>query len=147
MGQPIFGRLTPDGYPDRAAQWLAIGSMLERLNFAVALSSNKLKGTHIDPARILSQTDLNSPTAAAAHLTQLILTGGVSDKTWGAIDKIAHESSEVPAIANPPSATRATLPISYAKTAVVDNPKTAVAPLFVAELISMMLGSPEFQRR
>jgi len=147
MGQPLFGRLTPDGYPDRAAQWLAIGSMLERLNFAVALSSNKLKGTHIDPARILSQTDLNSPTAAADHLSQLMLTGGVSDKTWGAIDKVARESSEVPTIANTSSATRATLPINYAKTAVVDNPKTAVAPLFVAELISMVLGSPEFQRR
>jgi uncharacterized protein (DUF1800 family) len=147
MGQPIFGRLTPDGYPDRAAQWLAAGSMLERLNFAVALSNNKLKGTHIDPARILSQTDLNSPAAAADHLSQLILTGGVSDKTRGAIDKIAREASDAPATASTLPATRATQPINYANTAVVDNPKTPVAPLFVAGLISMVLGSPEFQRR
>src|SRR6266536_3105673 len=147
MGQPIFGRISPDGYPDRAAQWLASGAMLERLNFAVALSSNKLKGTHVDPARILSQTDLNSPTATADHLSQLILIGGVSDETRRAIDKIAREASAIPATANTLPATRATQPINYANTAVIDNPKTPVAPLFVAGLISIVLGSPEFQRR
>src|SRR6266511_5324716 len=147
MGQPIFGRISTDGYPDRAAQWLASGAMLERLNFAVALSSNKLKGTNVDPARILSQTDLNSPTATADHLSQLILIGGVSDETRRAIDKIAREASAIPATANTLPATRATQPINYANTAVIDNPKTPVAPLFVAGLISIVLGSPEFQRR
>jgi len=146
MGQPIFGRITPDGYPDRAEQWLAAGTMLERLNFAVALSSNKLKGTHIDPARILSPTDLNSPAAAAAHLSQLLLIGGVSDSTMRAIDKMAREASARPT-ANTLPGTRAMQPINYANTAVADNPNTSVAPLFVEELISMVLGSPEFQRR
>jgi uncharacterized protein (DUF1800 family) len=147
MGQPIFGRTTPDGYPDRAEQWLATGATLERLNFAVALSSNKLKGTHIDPARILNQTDLNSPAAAAHHLSQLILIVGVSDKTMRALDKISREASDVPATANTLPATRDMHPINYAKEAAVVKTKAPVAPLFVSELISMVLGSPEFQRR
>ena len=146
MGQPIFGRITPDGYPDRAEQWLAAGALLERLNFAVALSSNKLKGTHIDWARILGQTGLNSPAAIAGHLSQLILIGGVSDKTMGAIDKFAREPSAVPEKANMLPATKAVQPINYANTGIVDNPKMLPAP-FVAELTSMVLGSPEFQRR
>ncbi len=147
MGQPIFGRISPDGYPDRAEQWLATGALLERLNFAVALSSNKIKGTRIDPARILDQTDLNSPAAAADHFSQLILISSVSDTTMRAIDKIAREGSAEPAPANTLPVTGARQTINYANTAVVDKPKTPVIPLFVAEVISMVLGSPEFQRR
>jgi len=147
MGQPIFGRLTPDGYPDRAAQWLATGSMLERLNFAVALSSNKIKGTHIDPARILSQTDLSTPAAAADDLSQLILPGGVSDRTRLAIDKIAREASDLSAPAKTLPVTNTMQPVNHINTAVVENPKTPIAPLFLAGLISMVLGSPEFQKR
>ncbi len=47
MGQPIFGRLTPDGFPDRADEWLSTGALLERFNFANALATNKIKGTHL----------------------------------------------------------------------------------------------------
>jgi uncharacterized protein (DUF1800 family) len=145
MGQPLFGRVTPDGYPDRATQWLATGSVLERLNFAIALSGNKLKGTYIDPARIISESELNSPVAVADHLCQLILIGGISDQTLRAIEKIAGEESAVPTEAI--SATNAGHPINYANTATVESSKTHVAPAFLAELLSMVLGSPEFQRR
>src|SRR5258706_8515780 len=34
MGQPVFGRITPDGYADQASQWLASGAMIARFNFA-----------------------------------------------------------------------------------------------------------------
>jgi uncharacterized protein (DUF1800 family) len=64
MGQPLFGRLTPDGYPDRAQTWLSTGLLLERLNFAVAIANNQIKGTHLDPSR------------AAAEVAKLTLPAG-----------------------------------------------------------------------
>ena len=42
MGQPVFGRITPDGYADRADQWLSSGAMVARLNFASALATNRI---------------------------------------------------------------------------------------------------------
>jgi uncharacterized protein (DUF1800 family) len=45
MGEPIFGRITPDGYPDRAESWLSTGTFVERLNFAIALANNQIAGT------------------------------------------------------------------------------------------------------
>src|SRR5207253_8998862 len=57
MGQPVFGRITPDGYADRADQWLASGAMIARFNFASALATNRMKGTKIDVAAILSGID------------------------------------------------------------------------------------------
>jgi uncharacterized protein (DUF1800 family) len=47
MGQPVFGRLTPDGYPDRAETWLSTGTLLERINFALALANNQIAGTRL----------------------------------------------------------------------------------------------------
>jgi uncharacterized protein (DUF1800 family) len=47
MGEPLFGRVTPDGYPDRAATWLSTGTLIERLNFAVALAHNQIAGTRV----------------------------------------------------------------------------------------------------
>jgi uncharacterized protein (DUF1800 family) len=45
MGEPIFGRVTPDGYPDRANAWLSTGTLLDRMNFAIALANNRIAGT------------------------------------------------------------------------------------------------------
>jgi uncharacterized protein (DUF1800 family) len=45
MGEPIFGRVTPDGYPDRAATWISTGTLLQRMNFAIALAKNEIPGT------------------------------------------------------------------------------------------------------
>jgi len=146
MGQPIFGRVTPDGYPDRAEQWLGTGSMLERLNFAVALSSNKLKGTHINQTGILNQTDLKGPAATADRLSALLLIGDLSEETKRTIDKIVRKDFAAPPAASTAPATNTVQPINFANSTVGNNAKEPVAPLFV-ELVSMVLGSPEFQRR
>jgi len=45
MGGPMFGRVTPDGYPDRADTWLSTGTVLERMNFAIAIANNQIAGT------------------------------------------------------------------------------------------------------
>jgi uncharacterized protein (DUF1800 family) len=44
MGQPMYQYQAPTGFPDRADQWISNGSLLERLNFALALCSNKIPG-------------------------------------------------------------------------------------------------------
>ena len=45
MGQPLYQCQPPAGYPDRGDQWMSNGAVLERLNFAVALTANKMPGT------------------------------------------------------------------------------------------------------
>jgi uncharacterized protein (DUF1800 family) len=145
MGQQVFGRLTPDGYPDRADQWLATGSMLERLNFATALSTNKIKGTRIEPLWLLNNVDLNNPAAVADHLAQSILSGEVSQQTRHALEKIASE--QLAGHAQVSAVISAVNPINYAKQTPVQKSNPPATPPFVAELIMMVIGAPEFQRR
>src|SRR5436309_3800662 len=71
MGQPLFGRITPDGYSDRAEQWLSSGAMVVRLNFASALATNRIKGTSIKYSNLLNGTDEVNKEAVATNLTQL----------------------------------------------------------------------------
>src|SRR5262249_4340478 len=47
MGQPLYQCQPPAGYPDRVDPWMSSGAVLERLNFAVALTANKIPSTSV----------------------------------------------------------------------------------------------------
>src|SRR6266550_3357921 len=87
MGQPVFGRITPDGYADRAEQWLAAGALLARLNFANTLATNKLKGTKIDIDRLLSGVDEAKKDSVAAKFIRLTVSGDLSSRTRMVLEK------------------------------------------------------------
>src|SRR2546421_980492 len=91
MGQPLYGRVTPDGYADRADQWLSTGALLERFNFANALATNKIKSTRLDTTRLLAGVDLNNTSAVGARLSQIALGGDIARQTREALDKIKTE--------------------------------------------------------
>jgi uncharacterized protein (DUF1800 family) len=63
MGQPLYQCQPPAGYPDRGDHWMSSGAVLERLNFAVALTANKFPGTQVkfdEPVKTVVST-LGSP--------------------------------------------------------------------------------------
>jgi uncharacterized protein (DUF1800 family) len=63
MGQTLYQYQPPTGFPDRAEQWTSSGSVVERLNFAVALAANRIPGTTVnlnEPAKDVV-TKLGSP--------------------------------------------------------------------------------------
>jgi len=48
LGQPIFGRQTPDGWPDRGDAWMNTGAILNRINFGLSLAAGQLPGARLD---------------------------------------------------------------------------------------------------
>jgi uncharacterized protein (DUF1800 family) len=50
LGMPMYGCQPPTGYSDRAGAWVNTGALLNRMNFAVALSSGSLRGVRPTPA-------------------------------------------------------------------------------------------------
>lgn len=62
MGQPLYQKLEPNGYPNDSRAWMNSNALVERMNFAVALSRNRLPGIRVstdDPQQLASQ--LGSP--------------------------------------------------------------------------------------
>lgn len=51
MGEPLYGYQAPTGYPDMAEDWVNTGALLERMNFAVALASNRIPNTKVNLAK------------------------------------------------------------------------------------------------
>jgi uncharacterized protein (DUF1800 family) len=51
MGQPLYRKQEPTGYSNSGEDWLNSAGLLARMNFAIALSENKLPGVKIDKDR------------------------------------------------------------------------------------------------
>jgi uncharacterized protein (DUF1800 family) len=51
MGQPLYGKIEPTGYPNSGETWLSTARLLVRLNFASALAAGKVSGVTIDTNR------------------------------------------------------------------------------------------------
>jgi len=124
MGQPIYGRVTPDGYPDVASEWLSGNDLLSRLNFAGSLVMNKIKGTTINVDELIGGTD---PSNMPARVINAVLMNNAADKTKLALVNVS--SKEVPPVTSPP--------------AKPTDPDRALAE----QMIALALGSPEFQHR
>lgn len=44
MGMPLYGCIPPTGYKWDAADWVSTGQLVDRMNFALALATNRLNG-------------------------------------------------------------------------------------------------------
>jgi uncharacterized protein (DUF1800 family) len=128
MGEPVFGHVSPDGYPEKNDDWLSVGSLLTRFNFAVALAGNKIKGTTVDSAKLLPATDLKDDSAVSAALIRLLFGNDISSHTKEGLAKFSA----------------ANLPQTGAPNAAADEKNRSA---YVAGLVTVMLAAPEFQRR
>jgi uncharacterized protein (DUF1800 family) len=134
MGMPLYGAQPPTGYSMKAETWVSSSALLTRMNFALALTSGKIKGVKVDAAQ-LAGTSSEPPDAAAtlATLEGSLLIGGVSKQTHDSIVAqidAAGKNGTQPKVDNK-----------------VGARKPAGRPPDVSTIAGLLLGSPEFQRR
>jgi uncharacterized protein (DUF1800 family) len=119
LGQPIWQRQTPDGWPDQADAWVNSGSILNRMNFGVATAQGNVPGMTI------------AKWAAAERLVALSATDQV--------EGVANELLEGRASKE----TRDAMLAAFAS-----FPTDRRTPMMrLGDLVAVALGSPEFQRR
>ena len=53
LGEPLYEAQPPTGYPDRAESWVNTGALLGRMNFALGLAHNRLRGATVDLPRVV----------------------------------------------------------------------------------------------
>ncbi|MBI3427798.1 MAG: DUF1800 domain-containing protein [Acidobacteria bacterium] len=125
MGEGLFLMQPPTGYPDTSEQWVNTGALLERMNFALALSANRIVGTRVDLSKLAPSAPLNSQAQLVDYYAKVLLRGEVSAQTRATIDK------------------------SLSETQVAMNNRSAAAEpaTDAAKIVGLLLGSPEFQRQ
>jgi len=122
MGMPLYGMQPPTGYSMKADAWVNSSALLGRMNFALALTSGKVKGVQVDAERMPRQN--NDPQQTLATLENSLLAGDVSKQTHEVISARLQDSK-----------------ISRRK---LDDP---ARPPNIGLIEGLLLGSPEFQRR
>ncbi len=117
MGQPLFSFAAPTGYPEVSSRWVSPGALIERLNFALALTGQNVADVRLEPTKLLDGVDADQPGAVLERLSQQLLQGEITPSTRQVLEKNALPGD------------------GESKT--VDVPK----------LTALILGSPEFQRK
>jgi len=95
MGQPLYLYQAPTGYPDRADQWVNTGALLERLNYGLALSTNKLRGTSIYVKQVAPGIDAADRQKVLDKAIAVLLHRDVSPQTRTVLDKQLTEGVPV----------------------------------------------------
>jgi uncharacterized protein (DUF1800 family) len=147
LGMPLYGCVPPTGYNWQASAWVSTGGLVDRMNFALNLSANRLPGitTSWNP-----QTDTSGGAMVAidapgveseeSRLEALLVAGGLSDSTRSAVmQQFEQQSAPTTPVASAqpvPAQARATF-------------RQGPSPLERQDqlLAGLLLGSPEFQRR
>ena len=81
LGQPIFGRQTPDGWPDHGDAWMNTGAILNRINFGLALAAGQLPGAALSNWPEFETLRAQSRTQQVDAVVKSLLGGQVSPET------------------------------------------------------------------
>ena len=126
MGQPLYLAQPPTGYAETSETWVNTGALLQRMNFALALSTNRIPGTRVNVQMLAGGSNSARPEEITDQVIRLLLNGEVSPQTRATLTKqLRGQSGNSEMIAT-------------------NNQNTNAD---AARIIGLVLGSPEFQRQ
>jgi uncharacterized protein (DUF1800 family) len=160
LGQPIFGRQTPDGWPDRGDAWMNTGAILNRINFGLQIAAGQIPGARIQnvPELFALRTQPREQQVDAvvksmlggqvSSVTRQVLVSGnnpmLSKSPADATDSMAATQMGRGAGAGP-AGRAAALGLGRGMA-----PPAQTRPIDLTglpQVVGLALGAPEFQRR
>ena len=147
LGEVPYGYQAPTGYPDKAEDWVNTGALLERLNFAIAIASNRIPGTTVNLKGFESKDKNQILDKAVAE----ILGGEITPATRATLDKqIEQPLPEV----KPAKDTGEQMDVPNMRSPGQQGALNRQARLLnpsgdpeVFKVVGLVLGTPEFQRQ
>jgi uncharacterized protein (DUF1800 family) len=157
MGQPLYAYQAPTGYPDRADFWVNSGALLNRMNFGLALAAGQIDGVELDLAALNENQEPESrldaletyvplllperdPGATVALLEPMVLDPRLSGK----VDEAAPGPPENLEVIDPEELDLVAEEPVRRQTARRPDRRE---PTALEQVVGVILGSPEFQRK
>jgi uncharacterized protein (DUF1800 family) len=122
LGEPLYGHLAPNGYPERGEAWINTGAILARINFGLVVASGRVPGAS------LSEWTDGAALESLAHGAQVdgvirsILGGEASPDTRKVLESGVNPMAS-------------------------DSTSAATKLNGFEKMVGLALGAPEFQRR
>ena len=171
MGQNLYYYQAPTGFPDKAPYWINTGSLLNRMNFGLAFVSEKIPGISFNLSALNNNHEPESAAAALnaysklmlpernvaatiKRLTPLINDPAIQQKIGEAAGKSAA-SNDTNIKAGSETIEDEIMDKRLAKQMLRKGNKNKEIPIataagnnsMLAQVVGIILGSPEFQRR
>jgi len=162
MGMELYHALPPTGYYLTADHWMNSAALIDRLNFAYALTNNKLPGQKFDSPKVLAMgllapTTMEELSGASARPASAPAAANNSAKLLGVADKTTAASA-TPVSAGAEVAMRVLeasmigAPVSAQTNQLIDKqlqqqPANTNPTDTLNLLTALVMGSPEFQVR
>jgi hypothetical protein len=138
MGMPLYQMVPPTGYSMTASTWMNSEALIDRMNFALALSDGKVGGTNFDAGRLLALGTLTSRGFPRPNPEDS--EAGRGQETALLLIENALLNGEVSA--NTQKAIRRQLDDPQVAAHALDDPKRTLNTM-----TALVIGSPEFQHR
>lgn len=159
IGQRMYAYQAPTGFPDRSQYWINSGALLNRMNFGLAMATGRIPGVRVDLAALNNNREPESPEAALATYSKLLMPERNLSQTIKQLTPMLNEKDLV----NKVEAAAAKTP-QVSKDEEMDKEMNAVAKKgqkkgrtaqinangnnsMLAQVVGVILGSPEFQRK
>ena len=159
LGQPVFGRQTPDGWPETADEWINTGSILNRINFGTALAAGRVPGATQQNWPLPLGLRREPREAQVDAVITAFLGGEVSPETRAVLisgsnpllDAVTADSADAGMRRPPPVVDTARVtgvdPMMLRQAAAGRAFQQLPALEGLSQVVGLALGSPEFQRR
>ena len=168
MGQKIYSYQAPTGFPDKGQYWINTGSILNRMNFGLAFASQRIPGVRVNLAALNKNREPESSEAALATYGRMIMPERdlsqtierlrpmlndpelqkkieeAAEKNLSPQEKTSMSGQEDPVLMG-------TVKDKVGAKALKGNrampQSTTGSNTMLAQVVGVILGSPEFQRK
>lgn len=141
MGQEVYACRPPTGWPDKPETWLTPGTLVQRLSFAHRVADGSLRGLKLDLAKIHPSQPMKTAPAALQAYAEKLLPGRAVSETVKLLQDGASDPNYRLVVLETSRRGQKTIP--------KPNPKANFEFTHQAEvnIVGLLLGCPEFQRR
>jgi uncharacterized protein (DUF1800 family) len=169
MGEKVYFYQAPTGFPDKGQYWINTGSLLNRMNFGLALASGRIPGIKIDLAAMNNHHEPESAQAALIAYSKLIMPERKLDETVKRLTPLLTDPTLMQKVDEASSnklyakvGQPASMSMTAAEKAIADNKmglkgkrKNNFMAMqsaggdnsMLAQVVGVIIGSPEYQRR
>lgn len=168
MGQKVYYYQAPTGFPDRGTYWINTGSLLNRMNFGLALASQRIPGVKINLPALNNSREPESAEAALVTYSKMIMPERNLTETIKRLTPMLSDPSLTKKIADAAAKTKAPSennmsmmnedavimnenerPVKKFKNSQGSNARQTAAAnnTMLAQVVGVIIGSPEFQRK
>ena len=143
MGERKYYYQAPTGFPDKGAYWINTGSLLNRMNFGLALAAGKIPGIGID---LLSLNNGHEPESAQAALLvygHILLPERNLDATVRRLTPLLNDPGLAQKVADASVKTGGSDSTGVAVATAMDGQQDSM----LGQVVGIIIGSPEYQRR